>query len=473
MPSSSLPSAGRRGETTCGRFSPTCFAAAAWRPNASKKWRTTTSSSDGVSPLTELTTRQAVLLLEALRDRGVRLPVYVGMRNWHPFLDDTLATMARAGVRRAVGFIAAAHRSYSSCTQYRENVEAARAKLRDAGLDGCRDRVRRRLALASGVHRSQRRSRARRADAPAEAVRDRARLIFTAHSIPVSMAERFPYQRQLEETAQAVADRGSGQHDWALVYQSRSGRPEDPWLGPDVCDYLRQEPRGRAARPPCSAPSASSAITSRCCTTSTPKPPACAAISACRWRGRGRQRSSAVCGRDGRCGSRDDRTLRRPRPLPIVSGGRTSSKDRQVLKFQNSKVRKISKVLRVLSAKARRRHAKAVDGRGRGALAAGLVLGTLTGSAVRPLRSRSSDRRRPGPDRRRRVEGRASHARARGRPDARSSSRRPEPLAALTCAAARPGRAKPICLIPSTRSTRSTRLCSPAEARSDWRPPTA
>src|SRR4051812_8717904 len=86
----------------------------------------------GISPLTELTVRQADLLRDQLRARGVDLPVHVGMRNWHPFLADTLADMSRQGIRRAVGFIAAAQRSYSSCTQYRENVAAARAALRTA-----------------------------------------------------------------------------------------------------------------------------------------------------------------------------------------------------------------------------------------------------------------------------------------------------------------------------------------------------
>ena len=197
----------------------------------------------GVSPLTELTMRQAELLRMRLRERGAALPVYVGMRNWHPFLTDTLAEMSRAGVRRAVGFIAAAQRSYSSCTQYRENVDAARAALRQTGLpdvdivyvgdwhthpgfiEANADHVRDALdRLPAGV-------------------RDHARVIFTAHSIPVAMAERFPYQQQLQETAQAVAGtlRPGGARDHALVFQSRSGRPEDPWLGPDVCDYLREE----------------------------------------------------------------------------------------------------------------------------------------------------------------------------------------------------------------------------------------
>jgi ferrochelatase len=198
---------------------------------------------DGVSPITALTMRQAEMLRARLSERGARLPVYVGMRNWHPFLADTVSEMSRAGVRRAVGFIAAAQRSYSSCTQYRENVDAARASVRAAGLtdvevvyvgdwhthpgfiDANADHVRDALVqLPAGV-------------------RDRARLVFTAHSIPTAMAARYPYQRQLEETARAVAARVRPDRaaDYALVFQSRSGRPEDPWLGPDVCEYLRDE----------------------------------------------------------------------------------------------------------------------------------------------------------------------------------------------------------------------------------------
>jgi protoporphyrin/coproporphyrin ferrochelatase len=208
----------------------------------------------GVSPLTELTMRQADLLRARLRDRGAALPVYVGMRNWHPFVADTLAEMSRAGIRRAVGFIAAAQRSYSSCTQYRENVETARAALRTAGL-----------ADVEVVYVADWHQHPGFIEANADHVRDalqelppslrtHARLVFTAHSIPLSMAERFPYRQQLEETARGVVEclgpaRETGAlPDYALVYQSRSGRPEDPWLGPDVCEYLRDEAaRGLAA----------------------------------------------------------------------------------------------------------------------------------------------------------------------------------------------------------------------------------
>jgi ferrochelatase len=198
----------------------------------------------GVSPLARITTAQADGLRLRLAAAGTPLPVYVGMRNWHPFLADTLADMSRAGVRRAIGFIAAAHRSYSSCTQYRENVEAARAEIARRGLadvqvtfvpdwyahPGFVD------ANAEHVTRALTRL-------PAN-VRDRARLIFTAHSIPVSMAERYPYREQFESTARLVAERVGGvmnTADAACVYQSRSGRPEDPWLGPDINEYLRDE----------------------------------------------------------------------------------------------------------------------------------------------------------------------------------------------------------------------------------------
>jgi ferrochelatase len=194
----------------------------------------------GVSPITDLTVRQAEGLRERLDRDGPVLPVYVGMRNWHPYLRDTLHQMARDGVRRAIGFTLAAHRSYSGCLQYKENVQDARVELMAAGLrppeviftgdwhahagyvETCARHVEEALArLPAGQSAS-------------------ARLVFTAHSIPVSMAERYPYREQLLEGARLTAAR-LRRADWVLVYQSRSGRPEDPWLEPDVCDYLRAE----------------------------------------------------------------------------------------------------------------------------------------------------------------------------------------------------------------------------------------
>ena len=200
---------------------------------------------DGVSPLTALTMKQAELLRSRLKERDMPLPVYVGMRNWHPFLADTLAEMSRAGIRRAVGFLAAAQRSYSSCTQYRENVDAARLTLKERGLADVEIVYVADWHTHHGFIDANADHVCHALDQLAPDVGDRARIVFTAHSIPVSMAERYPYQRQLEETATAVATRVEKRtrrsRDWALVYQSRSGRPEDPWLAPDVCDYLRDE----------------------------------------------------------------------------------------------------------------------------------------------------------------------------------------------------------------------------------------
>ena len=193
----------------------------------------------GVSPITPITRRQADGLASRLASAGSALPVYVGMRNWHPFLADTFRDMRAAGVRRAIGFIAAAQHSYSSCEQYRENVGAARAELRTDGADidityvgSWFDHPLFVAANAAHVREALQRL--------PEAVRPSARLVCTAHSIPLSMAERSRYREQLEETARLVAH-AAGISDWALVYQSRSGRPQDPWLEPDVCDYLRRQ----------------------------------------------------------------------------------------------------------------------------------------------------------------------------------------------------------------------------------------
>jgi ferrochelatase len=194
----------------------------------------------GVSPITELTRRQAEGLRRRLTAAGHPLPVYVGMRNWHPFLADTLREMYEAGHRRAVGFIAAPHASYSSREQYQENVAEARAALRaatggDIEIDYTDAWFDHPLFIAANAAHV----RAARERLPAGA-RDAARLVFTAHSIPLPMAEASRYREELAESGRLVAA-AVGMRDWTVVYQSRSGRPSDPWLEPDVCDYLRQE----------------------------------------------------------------------------------------------------------------------------------------------------------------------------------------------------------------------------------------
>ena len=200
---------------------------------------------DGVSPITELTRRQAAGLRARLEIAGRPLPVYIGMRNWHPLLPDTLQQMYSDGVRHAVAFIAAAHHSYSSCQQYRENVAAAQEALRAIDghidvtfVDSWFDHPNFVAANASHVREALDKL-------PAD-LRAKARLIFTAHSIPKSMADSSQYEQQLRASARAIA--AQVDMDWELVYQSRSGRPQDPWLEPDICEYLRSErSRGLAA----------------------------------------------------------------------------------------------------------------------------------------------------------------------------------------------------------------------------------
>jgi ferrochelatase len=194
----------------------------------------------GVSPITALTLRQAEGLRTRLNREGPALPVYVGMRNWHPYLQDTLGQMAADGVRRAIGFTLAAHRSYSGCLQYKENVRDGRAELFANGIFAPEITFTGDWHAHAGyVETCARHIEEALSRLPAT-IQPSARVIFTAHSIPMSMAERYPYREQLLESARLIAARLE-RDDWAVVYQSRSGRPEDPWLEPDVCEYLRAE----------------------------------------------------------------------------------------------------------------------------------------------------------------------------------------------------------------------------------------
>jgi ferrochelatase len=201
----------------------------------------------GVSPLTAITRAQAEGLRVRLRESGLDLPVYLGMRNWHPLLPDVLRQMARDGMRRAIGFICAAHRSFSSCTQYRQNVVDARITIAGEGLPDIS------VIYVEDWHAHPKfidvnaRCAREALDVLPEGLRTSARIVFTAHSIPTNMPGADRYRAQLVESARLVAER-LGRSDWALVFQSRSGRPQDPWLAPDVCEYLRAErARGLAA----------------------------------------------------------------------------------------------------------------------------------------------------------------------------------------------------------------------------------
>ncbi len=196
----------------------------------------------GVSPIN----RQCRDLIAAL---DVDLPVYLGNRNWHPFLEDTVRRMREDGVRKAAAFVTAAYSSFSSCRQYLDDIARARA-----AVPGAPEIVKLRhyydhpgFVAAMADHTRD------ALDRLPEGAREGARLVFTAHSIPVSMARTAgpaggAYEAQLRRTAELVtaqigearlcdARLGEGRA-WDLVWQSRSGPPQVPWLEPDVCDHL-------------------------------------------------------------------------------------------------------------------------------------------------------------------------------------------------------------------------------------------
>ncbi len=187
----------------------------------------------GRSPYNELTDAQARACSLWLAGRGRALPVQVGMRNWAPLLSDAIGSLESGGCRHAAGVILAAHRSEPSWDRYKHDVSDA---IRSTGstltvsyiepwydaegfVEACTQR------LESAVSR-------RRGDWPGDLP-----LIFTGHSIPQSLADRSPYVADLLASCRAVAGR-LGAADWELAYQSRSGDPRSPWLGPDILETL-------------------------------------------------------------------------------------------------------------------------------------------------------------------------------------------------------------------------------------------
>jgi ferrochelatase len=181
----------------------------------------------GKSPIND----QNRALIEALKS-VVPLPIYWGNRNWHPLLADTLRQMQADGVQRSLAFVTSAFSSYSGCRQYREDMERAQAEIGPGApvIDKIRQFYNHPGYLATMK------------DRVAEAV-DRmpgAQLVFTAHSIPMSMASTSRYEAQLKETCALIGD-------GPLVYQSRSGPPNQPWLEPDINEWLRQNKPSKVA----------------------------------------------------------------------------------------------------------------------------------------------------------------------------------------------------------------------------------
>jgi len=198
----------------------------------------------GVSPINAQVRALIDDLGPELRRHGVSLPVYWGNRNWAPMLADTMREMAGAGVKRALAVVLAAYSSYSSCRQYREDIGRAREEVGPSAP--IVDKVRVFYNHPEFVAANADRVREALASVPAEE-RGRVPLVFTAHSIPASMAASSRYEEQLREACRLVASELKVDDDrWSLVYQSRSGRPSDPWLEPDILDHLRALREGGA-----------------------------------------------------------------------------------------------------------------------------------------------------------------------------------------------------------------------------------
>jgi protoporphyrin/coproporphyrin ferrochelatase len=190
----------------------------------------------GRSPYNEITLRQATALELELRRMGTHAPVVTGFRFTPPFLYDVLRDLKQRSISRVLGFVLAAHRCDASWDRYLEEVKSARERLAwhtleieypplwhddPAFVETVADRARAALELLDAR------------------VRGQAELIFTAHSIPLSMGGRAGYVEQLNESARLIAQR-LGRYNWTMAFQSRSGSPRDPWLEPDIKDALRR-----------------------------------------------------------------------------------------------------------------------------------------------------------------------------------------------------------------------------------------
>jgi len=231
---------------------------------------------DGKSPINQQTRDLIAAIKDELARHGPKLPVYWGNRNWHPMLVDTLRQMKNDGIKRALAFVTSVYSSYSGCRQYREDIARAQAEIGEGApqvdklrvffnhpgfLEATEDRIRDALgelpdASLRSAGRARRpsprepepawRSSPHEPERPRAAVPSHVQIVYVAHSIPMSMANTSDYVKQLEEVRR-LASAAVGIKNDALGYQSRSGAPGQPWLEPDILDYLREVKEKRLA----------------------------------------------------------------------------------------------------------------------------------------------------------------------------------------------------------------------------------
>jgi ferrochelatase len=188
----------------------------------------------GVSPINQQNRELLAAIQAEFAATGVDLPVYWGNRNWDPLFPDTLRQMRDDGRKRAVAFFTSMFSCYSGCRQYRENIAAARQEVGpDAPIV---DKLRMGFNHPGFIAPMAANVAAAVAEVGGNA---QTPILFTAHSIPMSMADNCNYEKQLKESCRLVAE-ACGAENWQLVYQSRSGPPQQPWLEPDVCDWIER-----------------------------------------------------------------------------------------------------------------------------------------------------------------------------------------------------------------------------------------
>jgi ferrochelatase len=186
----------------------------------------------GVSPINRQCRELKAAIEADFATHGLDVPVYWGNRNWRPYLADAVRGMRADGVGHAAAFVTSAYSCYSCCRQYLEDIERARAEVPGAPEI---DKLRIYCNHPGFVEPFVEATRAALAGMP-----DDAQLIFTAHSVPLAQPGRARYVAELTDVAQVVRDRAAPDRSWALVYQSRSGPPTQPWLEPDVGDHLQR-----------------------------------------------------------------------------------------------------------------------------------------------------------------------------------------------------------------------------------------
>ncbi|MBK7917434.1 MAG: ferrochelatase [Chloroflexi bacterium] len=187
----------------------------------------------GKSPLLEISTRQ----VEAVRAHldPDKFKVYMGMRHWSPWIEDVVGQMIDDGITQAIALVLAPHYSKLSVAKYHAKVadglEMYRGHIDFDFIDSYHDAPKLIQALANRVNEGLSRW--------PEAERDDVHIIFSAHSLPVRIMKMGdPYDSQLRETAQLVADKaGLAAARWSWCYQS-AGRSSEPWLGPQIQEHI-------------------------------------------------------------------------------------------------------------------------------------------------------------------------------------------------------------------------------------------